>query len=138
MPAGSRQLILAATLLALPACAASTPQVLQFRDERVGPCTDKAPCELAGVLTLQSEPGATATASIDQVQGPCVPLLLPEPVAAAPGRWQGRRVRVTGTALARSSGPAGVTRVRYRDRWLLEGVCGRSDVVVYVDAVARE
>lgn len=138
MPAGARQIVLAPALLMVSACAAGKQQVLVFRDERVGACTDGTPCELAGALTLHSEPGVATTASIGQVQSGCIPLLIPSEIGANPKRWEGKQVRVFGTALARARGPIEVTRVRYRDRWLLEGICGNSDIVVYVDRVQRE
>lgn len=138
MQVGTRHLILASAMLLISACAANTSQVLEFRDERVGSCLDEKPCELAGTLTLQTEPGNVTTGSIDQVQGTCVPLLLPESLSADPKHWQGKQVRVIGTALARARGPIEVTRVKYRDRWLLDGICGSSDIVVYVDRIVRE
>ena len=137
MQACAGPLTVAAALLALTGCANDRPQVLQFRDERVGPCTDQAPCELAGVLTLQAEPDAVS-ATIDQSRSSCVPLLLSERIAADQRRWDGKRVRVTGISLDRIRVEPDVTRVRYRDRWLMEGVCGNSNIIVYVNSLSRD
>ena len=138
MQARSASLIFASGLLATAACTTSSQQVLMFRDERVGVCTDGAPCELAGMLTLHAEPGSYNTASIDQVQSGCVPILVSERVLAQNAAWDGKRVRAIGTTLARVGNDPAVTRIQYRDRWLLNGVCGNSPVILYVDRLVRE
>lgn len=128
---------LALALIAPASCTTPKVEHVTNRAERIGPCQPNTGCELAGLLVLQAEPGSYNTASIDQVHGTCVPLLVPASLQAGRHRWQGKRVRLTGTALARVAAP-GVVRIQYRDRWLSEGICGNSEIVVYVDQIRRE
>lgn len=124
--------------IALTACASPGVDRVTIRSERVGPCTPNAPCELAGQFVLHSEPGSFNTATIDQVKGTCVPVLVPETLFASYRRFQGKQARVRGTALARVRLDDDVSRVKYRDRWLLEGICGSSEIVLYADEVGLE
>ena len=123
---------------ALAACASSGTDRVTVRPERVGSCAPETSCELAGQMVLQAEPGSYNTATIDQAQSACVPMLVSETLFASSDRWDGKAVRAGGTALARVRSGPDVTRVKYRDRWLIEGVCENSEIVLYVDRIALE
>lgn len=137
MQASSRQ-IAGAIFLALTACAGQSTSIVTGRPERVGSCVPEQPCELAGEFLLHHEPGNYNTATIDQAHTTCIPLLVPETLFKDYDRWQQKKVRIVGTALARAATAPDVSRIKYRDRWLLEGICGNSDIVVYVDKIERD
>ena len=137
-----RTLSARSTLLLAPAalagCASPYLNSVTIHPERVGACLADTPCELAGQFVLQLEPGSYNMATIDQVHGTCVPVLVPERLFASYRRWQGKQARVRGIALARVRVDDDMGRVKYRDRWLIEGICGNSDIVLYADEAALE
>lgn len=102
---------------------------------RLAGCAPNRTCELVGTLTLRRGTGTYSWAALSNGDA-CAPLLMPERVYAEWRRWDGKRVRVRGTALARPSwDPPELLQVQLRDRWLFSNVCAGSDLALYVDAL---
>lgn len=98
-------------------------------------CVAGTPCALAGTLVVERRSGDNSFATINRGSA-CAPLLLPAAVYAQWRRWDGKSVRVTGTALARGAALPEVLLLQYRDRWLSPSVCSWSPLALYVDEIA--
>lgn len=110
-----------------------TPRAAGGSVPGAGVCVPDQPCTLTGTVTLERRSGNNSWAALSQ-GGACAPLLLPDATYQATRSWNNKRVRVSGTALAR--GPAAspeVLLLQYRDRWLSPSICSESDLVLYVD-----
>lgn len=117
----------------------AAPRALTGPVPGAGVCTPNKPCELTGTVTLAPHTGNNSWAALSQREGgECAPLLLPESTYREWRRWDNKRVRVSGIALAR--GPAAspdIIQLQYRDRWLSPLVCGASDLVLYVNQIVK-
>lgn len=134
------RLILATALLA-PACAPSRYKSITVRQvERTGAvpgagvCSRDRQCELIGMIMIVPRAANRSQATLTQGGTACLPLLLPDRVFARSRRYDGKRVRVRGTALARGpDSPPDIDMIQYRDRWLSPHICGESALAFYVD-----
>lgn len=141
MPVHSR-LTIAAVLLAT-ACAPTRYESVTVRQvDRTGPvpgagvCSRDKPCDLTGVVTIEPRAANRSQATLTQGGTACLPLLLPDTLYAAWRRYDGKRVRVTGTALERGSDdPPEIDQIQYRDRWLSPHICSESTLTLYVDKI---
>jgi hypothetical protein len=135
VPIHSRLALKIAPLLIAGACSAQ-PTTLQTASAKPSEdCITGKPCVLSGRLGIQLAAGNYGTAYIDFNDRPCIPLLLSKAMFQKYQKLDGKRVILTGEALAKAAVVSEVTELQYRDRWLQTGFCGQSAFVVYVDAV---
>lgn len=102
-------------------------------------CKADKSCELVGTMTIEKRAANRSWAALRQDGTACIPLLLSEAVYERNWRrWDGKRVRVRGTALNRGPGDTGnpdyfIDLIQYRDRWLSPDQCSESTLALYVD-----
>ena len=99
-------------------------------------CSANLPCSLSGTVIGQHREGTYSWAALDTGSS-CTALLLPDDVYRAWRHWNGRQVRIDGTALARRPTAPDVVQIQYRDRWLSPIVCGDNNLVLYVKTIVR-
>lgn len=133
-----------ATALLVAACSPTRYESVTVKlVDRTGPipgagtCSPDKPCELTGVVTIAPRAANRSQATLTQGGTACMPLLLSDTLYASWRRYDGKRVQVRGTALARGpDSPPEIDQVQYRDRWLSPHICGESVLTLYVDEIA--
>ena len=65
-------------------------------------------------------------------------MAVPETLFREVDKWQLKKVRVRGTALAMGSTDPDLISLQYRDRYVSPHVCGNGGFVLYVDSIERE
>lgn len=112
------------------------PQAAREPLPQIKACPPDQPCTLTGMLTIERRSGDNSWAVLSQGDA-CAPLLLPSSIYQAWRFWNGKKVRVSGTALSRGpAAPPEILLLQYRDRWLSPSVCSASDSVLYVNTLA--
>lgn len=142
MPVHSR--LIPAALLLLTACSPARYNAITVRQvERTGTvpgtglCRPDQPCELTGTVMIVPRAANRSLATLTQGGTACLPLLLSDKLYTTWRRYDGKQVRVTGTALERGSmSSSDIDQVQYRDRWLSPHICGESALALYVDEIA--
>lgn len=147
MPVHSRLIIMA---LFLTGCSMGEVSTITVKPEpKIGTipgsaiCKAEQPCELIGTVTIVPRAANRSYATLVQNGTACIPLLLSDSMYDQKRRWNGKRVRVRGTALERGPDDTGdpdsfIDRIQYRDRWLSPATCAESRMTLYVDELSHE
>lgn len=132
-----------AVVLLAAACSPARYDSVRVRQvERTGPipgadsCSPDQPCDVTGMVLIVPRAANRSQATLTQGGTACMPLLLSQTLYASWRRYDGKRVRVRGTALQRGpDNPLDIDLIQYRDRWVSPNICGESTLALYVDAM---
>lgn len=130
-------LLLAASGCAQPIAAPASPSVaFSTASSNQSTCVADRPCRMTGTITVVHRTGTYSWAALAKGDT-CMALLLPDAVYRDSRRWNGKRVSLSGTALARGpASPPEILQIQIRDRWLSPLVCGDNQLALYVDDIS--
>lgn len=124
-----RGLALLAVICVVAACVST-----ETKESSVSFCSVGEDCRLIG--TLRTLRGVPASVGVLDTETGCVPLALPQEVYDRYGRWNHRRVEVTGSSFAQPDAEDAVW-FSLKDRQVASGGCDASPLVIYVTGIKK-